>query len=96
MSSPGPALDLEARLGSVFGRSMRSRMHTDLPPERAEPVYLFAHETLRVMADEELGSTCPYRERVHRWAESYQQRDWPADTPRYLGRPYSRLLTRTP
>jgi hypothetical protein len=46
-------LDLQARMGRVFGRSMRSRMQTDMPTRRAEPVYLFAHETLRVMADEQ-------------------------------------------
>ena len=88
-------VDLHARLGSVFGRSLRTRLLTDVPPDRAEPVYLFAHETLRELADQELGSDLgDYRELVHRWADTYHQRRWPADTPRYLGRPYSRLLTR--
>src|SRR4051794_7499067 len=48
--------DLHARLDSVFGRSLRTRPLTDVPPDRAEPVFLFAHETLRELADQELGS----------------------------------------
>ena len=90
-------VDLQARVGSnAFGRSLRPQLQTDMPAERAEPVYSFAHETLRAMADEELGYDLQhYRERIHQWADSYRQEGWPDHTPRYLGRPYSRLLTRT-
>jgi lipopolysaccharide biosynthesis regulator YciM len=89
-------VDLHGRLGGVLGRSLSSRALTDVPFQRAGPVYLFAHETLRELADAELGYDLQhYRNHLHQWGESYQQRGWPAETPRYLGRPYSRLLTRT-
>ena len=90
-------VDLQARLDSTFGRSLRTRVLVDSSPGHAEPpVYLFAHESLRELADQELGSDLlTYRERVYAWAESYEQHQWPPDTPQYLGRPYSRLLAAT-
>ncbi|MER7479555.1 hypothetical protein ABTX60_18275 [Streptomyces sp. NPDC126510] len=33
-----------------------------------------------------------YLERLHAWAESYEHRGWPQDTPPYLLQPYGRLL----
>jgi hypothetical protein len=56
-------------------------------------VYLFQHETLRAIAEEQLGFDLhSYRQRIHRWAEPYREQKWPPATPRYLLRPYSRLL----
>ncbi|NUP67589.1 MAG: hypothetical protein HOW71_36070 [Nonomuraea sp.] len=56
-------------------------------------MYLFAHETLRVMAEQRYGAgLAAYRDRLHDWAETYWQRGWPADTPQYLLRSYSRML----
>ena len=33
-----------------------------------------------------------YRERIHKWAEEYCRRGWPAGTPEYLLRGYFRML----
>ncbi len=83
-----PAWELEDQLGSAFGRSLRTRLQ-----DERDHAYLFAHETLRVIAEttlwDELGR---YRDRIHAWAETYSSRDWPADTPGYLLRPYGRML----
>ncbi|MCT9092961.1 trypsin-like peptidase domain-containing protein [Streptomyces sp. ASQP_92] len=55
--------------------------------------YLFAHETLLTAAQDELGPDADmYRERLDIWAESYQHRGWPENTPMYLLQPYGRLL----
>jgi lipopolysaccharide biosynthesis regulator YciM len=84
---------LGARLGSVFGRSLRQRTDSYMRAERMERVYLFAHETLREIADEQLGYDLDrYRERIFEWADSYERQAWPEGTPRYLWRPYSRML----
>jgi hypothetical protein len=89
-----PKYLLEGKLGSVFGRSLRTRFASHRPPQQdGEPVYLFAHETLRTIAEEQLASDLdPYRERIDAWAEAYRSQSWPAQTPQYLLRPYGRLL----
>jgi Trypsin-like peptidase domain len=89
-----PRYLLDGKLGSVFGRSLKARLHTDRSPEEAaERVYLFAHETLRAIAEEELaGDLDPYWQRINAWADEYRMQGWPARTPRYLLRPYGRLL----
>jgi hypothetical protein len=88
-------VDVNARMGNVFGRSMQSTIPAQLRPVRAEPVFLFAHEASRELADSELGPDLDcYRQQIHQWADSYHQRGWPNNTPRYLGRPYSRMLAR--
>jgi hypothetical protein len=81
-----PQYRLDGMLVSVFGRSLRTRLPTDRPPEEAaERVYLFAHETLRSIAEEELGGVVPqYRQRIHAWADDYRAQGWPEGTPRYL------------
>ena len=59
-------------------------------------MYLFAHETLRVTAEEQLGSELArYREKVHEWIGSYASAGWPDTTPGYAIRGYPRLLTAT-
>ena len=76
---------------SVFGRTLRGRTARD-----KERVYLFAHETLREQASELFHAVLPhYRQKIHRWADLYCERDWPADTPRYLLTPYGRMLATT-
>jgi len=89
-----PKYLLDGKLGSVFGRSLKTRLHTDRPPEEdGERVYLFAHETLRTIAEEQLaGDLGPYRQRIDAWADHYRSQGWPAGTPRYLLRPYGRLV----
>jgi tetratricopeptide (TPR) repeat protein len=89
-----PKYLLEGKLGSIFGRSLKTRLQTDRPPkEPAERVYLFAHETLRTIAEEQLaGDLGPYRQRIDAWADTYRAGGWPKSTPRYLLRPFGRLL----
>lgn len=86
--------NLKGKLGSVFGRSLLSRQSYDPPAEDpGERVYLFAHETLRATAEQELAhDLAPYRERLHTWADDYRSQGWPESTPRYLLRPYGRML----
>jgi hypothetical protein len=88
-----PAWKLDGKLGTVFGRSLMTRAQDSRPEARADAVYLFAHETLRVTAEQELAHDLdPYRRRIHEWADGYRARGWPDGTPRYLLRPYGRLL----
>lgn len=55
--------------------------------------YLFAHQTLLAAAQDELGRDIDaYWERVHAWAETYERRGWPENTPLYLLQPYGRLV----
>ncbi|GAA4105586.1 serine protease [Actinomadura miaoliensis] len=82
-----PRYSLEGRLGSALGRSLRTRRR-----DGAE-LYLFAHETLKVIAEETLGDALgAYRERIQAWADMYRRARWPDRTPAYLLRPYVRLL----
>jgi lipopolysaccharide biosynthesis regulator YciM len=88
-----PKYLLEGKLGSVFGRSLTTRQASDAPPDHTDRVYLFAHETLGTIAEEQLaGSLEPCHQRIHEWAESYRTRGWPKETPQYVLRPYGRLL----
>ena len=83
----------------MFGRSLYTRASTDPRDPQADPatrVYLFAHETLRVTAEEQLGSELArYREKVHEWIGSYASAGWPDTTPGYAIRGYLRLLAAT-
>ncbi|MFC6022139.1 trypsin-like peptidase domain-containing protein [Plantactinospora solaniradicis] len=90
-----PRYALDTLLGGVFGRSLQHRAgHAG--SGRAPQVYLFAHDTLRVMAEQHLAADlAPYRDRIHEWADGYRSRGWPAGTPGYLLSPYSRLLAAT-
>ncbi|MFB9539736.1 MULTISPECIES: hypothetical protein [Streptomyces] len=83
---------LEGLLGGVFGRTVVSRVdHAGAVSPR---LYLFAHETLRETATQSLGRALgSYRDRLHSWAERYHQQNWPPDTPQYLLRGYTRMLT---
>ncbi|CAM5433934.1 trypsin-like peptidase domain-containing protein [Streptomyces aurantiogriseus] len=93
-----PSYELRRRLGSAFGRILRERgggadSGGDVTLYVAGRGYLFAHETLLTAAQEELGPDVDaYLERLHSWAEKYQRRGWPEDTPLYLLQPYGRLL----
>ncbi|MGH3721062.1 MAG: hypothetical protein ACRDRI_19885 [Pseudonocardiaceae bacterium] len=60
-----PLYEIEYLLGGVFGRSVETRTRT-----LGEQVYLFAHETLRLTAEQGFGkSLAPYRDRFHHWAD---------------------------
>ena len=83
--------EIQDRLGTVLGRSLYNRARYDAEDER---VYLFAHETLRATADKILHADLGrYRRKIHIWAGKYRAQGWPETTPRYLLRPYGRLLT---
>jgi tetratricopeptide (TPR) repeat protein len=85
--------DIEARLMGVFGRSMDARPIRDVSSRNPELAYLFAHESLRETAEQQLGSELiTYQDRIHQWALRYLELGWPESTPRYLLRPYSQLL----
>jgi hypothetical protein len=94
-----PPYKLDPILGSVSGRSLEMRASTDPRYPQANPatrVYLFAHETLRVIAEEQLGADLArYREKVHEWIGSYAGGGWPDTTPGYAIRGYLRLLAAT-
>ncbi|MFI7013536.1 trypsin-like peptidase domain-containing protein [Streptomyces sp. NPDC050164] len=102
-----PAYELRRRLESAFGRILRLRGDVggmgggggpegygdDLALYTSTRGYLFAHETLLTTAQEELGpDLVAYLERLHAWADSYDKRGWPEETPLYLLQPYGRLL----
>jgi hypothetical protein len=93
-----PPHRLDSVLHGVFGRSLQTRISTYSRDGEADPerVYLFAHETLRATAEEQLGSELTsYRQRVHDWIGSYTSQGWPDITPGYGVRGYTRLLTAT-
>ncbi|BEL06110.1 hypothetical protein Q0Z83_043010 [Actinoplanes sichuanensis] len=63
----------------------------------SETVLVLAHEELQRQALALLGPKRlgEYRAMLHRWADTYRDRGWPADTPEYLLRGYVRLLKDT-
>ncbi|MFD4641112.1 trypsin-like peptidase domain-containing protein [Lentzea sp. NPDC058436] len=80
---------LTVLLGSMVGRSVGASASRD----QDEPVYTFTHDTLREQAEKWLeGEIAEHRAKVHAWADSYRDRDWPEDTPLYLFRGYPSLL----
>ena len=94
-----PPLKLDPILRGVSGRSLQTRAPADSRDAGADPasrVYLFAHETLRVTAEEQLGAELArYRDGIHDWIGSYAGRGWPDSTPGYAIRGYPGLLTAT-
>jgi hypothetical protein len=81
---------VSALFAGKFGRSLRNRLSTRQP---GGAIYLFAHETLRVIAEQEFGAELAvYRDQLHHWGDGYQKAGWPASTPAYMIRNYPRLL----
>ena len=94
-----PPHRLDPVLRGMPGRSLQTRVTEHSSDAEADPAiraYLFAHETLRVTAEEQLGNDliC-YREKIHDWIGSYAGQGWPGTTPSYAIRGYTRLLTAT-
>jgi len=89
-----PGWALGGKLRSVFGRSLMARAPSDQPAGGGdERVFLFAHETLRAIAERELAADLgAYRARIGAWVDELRERGWPEDTPQYPLRPYGRLL----
>lgn len=86
--------EVDTRLSAVAGRTFHSRSAHFAPD--GPVIYLLAHEQLQVQALAKLGPTVTgYRDRLHRWAESYRSRGWPPGTPEYLLRGYFTLLRTT-
>ncbi|MBA2694649.1 MAG: hypothetical protein H0U62_02080, partial [Actinobacteria bacterium] len=89
-----PPYEIEGLLGGLFGRSVGSRIGATSAGYPDERVYLFTHETLRLVAEQQYGtSLAAYRDRLHTWADTYRQWGWPPNTPHYLLRSYPRMLT---
>ncbi|GGR64806.1 hypothetical protein [Streptomyces roseolus] len=88
---------VERELSTVTGRAFRVRSpHWSSLEDGvlAAGVYTLAHEEIQrsaieLLTDEELTTL---RERLHKWADSFQVRRWPPGTPEYLLRGYSQLL----
>ena len=86
--------ELDPLLGGLFGRSISGRVNPTGTDGDTERVYMFAHETLRVTAEQQFGTALTgYRDRIHTWADDYCARGWPPDTPMYLLRGYTQLFT---
>ncbi|MEU0554728.1 hypothetical protein [Dactylosporangium sp. NPDC006015] len=86
-----PPYELEPLLAGVLGRTVGVRSG------REAGALLFAHETLAVEAVQRFGAARDtYRQRIHDWAQSYQDRGWPAGTPYYLLHGYESMLAATP
>ena len=78
-----------------LGRCVRGRRQRLAGSRGAGRGYLFAHDTLRALAEQEFGTRLAgYRERLHGWAAGFRDRGWPSVTPLYLLRDYPRLLWR--
>ena len=94
-----PPRKLDPILRGVSGRSLETRAPTDSRDASTDPalrVYLFAHETLRTTAEEQLGDELArYLEGIHDWIGSYAACGWPDSTPGYAVRGYPGLLTTT-
>jgi hypothetical protein len=88
---------LDTLLLGVFGRSLgrQPARDSDQYESDQEPTYRFAHDTLRALAERELGSAAlaQYRDRLYAWAETFAAADWPVRTPRYFVTGYPRMLT---
>lgn len=91
-----PPFEIDGLLGGLFGRSVGSRIGRSSVGYPDERVYLFTHETLKLVAEQQYGnSLTTYRNRLHNWADSCQRRGWATDTPHYLLRGYTRMLAST-
>ncbi|HVH23318.1 MAG TPA: toll/interleukin-1 receptor domain-containing protein, partial [Pseudonocardia sp.] len=86
---------LRGRLGRcVQGR--RQRLAGSAGGADGGRVYLFAHDTLRQLAEHEFGPRLAgFRDRLHAWAAEHRDRGWPAQTSPYLLRDYPRMLAMT-
>ena len=88
-----PLWQVEEILHSTAGRTFTRRAAlswTGTGPE----TYLLGHEELQAGAMAYLGERrlSAYRDRLHHWAEGYQARRWPRETPEYLLSGYFGLL----
>jgi tetratricopeptide (TPR) repeat protein len=84
--------EVEAVLGSRLARSLARVADPDGVDGQ---VYVFGHDSLLAEACARFAADlATYEDLLDGWAREYAWRGWPADTPRYLLRPYTRQLTR--
>jgi tetratricopeptide (TPR) repeat protein len=89
-----PLWEIEDILNTTAGRTFTRRPGRWNPAGSPE-VYLLAHEELQAAAARYLevsGLLTGYNSRLHAWAQAYQDRGWPPQTPHYLLDGYSQLL----
>ena len=92
-----PAWEVTDHLETVSGRTFTPRESHWGADGNGAALYVLAHEELRSLAAERLGGERleEHRNRLHAWAEEYQGRGWPVDTPEYLLRGYFPMLRAT-
>jgi hypothetical protein len=80
-------------LDTVAGRTFTARERRWNSTD-TKPVYVLGHEELQKAASRYFGQAglAEYRKRLHSWADGYNSKGWPIDTPEYLLRGYFRLL----
>lgn len=82
--------EIENVLHGSLRRSLMYVADVDLPDTW---VYVFAHDSLLAQARTRCADDIPaYERHFDDWANDYAARGWPVETPRYLMRPYSRML----
>ena len=87
-----PLWEIETILHTTAGRTF-ARRPSFWAPATGPEVYLLGHEILQATAAHYLAKRLAnHRDRLHAWAETYQARRWPPDTPEYLLGGYYRLL----
>ena len=87
-----PLWEIETILHTTAGRTF-ARRSPRWEPATGPQVYLLDHDELRAEAVRYLARRLPdYWDRLHAWAQAYQARGWPPDTPEYLLGDYYSLL----
>ncbi|MFI2205543.1 trypsin-like peptidase domain-containing protein [Streptomyces sp. NPDC020192] len=90
-----PPHRLDEVTSGPVGRSLAERTFPVFLGEapHVRTVLVLAHDTLLATALELLGDELPaLRERIHRWAETHQERGWPPDTAHFLLSGYGRMV----
>ncbi|MEV3989047.1 hypothetical protein AB0J57_09055 [Streptomyces sp. NPDC049837] len=97
LSQTSPRM-VSRHLSAATGRVFRtSSPHWAAPQQdngAGEELYLLGHEELQQTALELLSpiELASFRQRLHAWADHYDELQWPHDSPEYLLRGYGRLL----
>ncbi|GIE85842.1 trypsin-like peptidase domain-containing protein [Actinoplanes regularis] len=93
-----PEYDISQQVDRAFGRSVSAWVGASVAGYPDEPVFVYAHDTLREVAEQHIGAAGlgAYRGRLGSWADTYEQSGWPPHTPRYLLRGYVQVLAAEP
>ncbi|MEU8034110.1 trypsin-like peptidase domain-containing protein, partial [Streptomyces sp. NPDC049099] len=90
-----PARCLDELIGGTLGRSLTERTFPVFldDGDQVRTALVFAHDTLLTTALRLLDAELPtFQERIHRWADTFKERGWPADTPHFLLSGYGRMV----